>query len=270
MSAELPALVSAEVLREVADALKARGRAMGALAKAVEAGTPRAIATAHQKLAATPLPADPVPEVGAWLEAERTSRRQRLASELRAGCDAAGIEARVEARSPLRLRVVPFSLEVDVDADTAVLGFGRAELCAVRADAALILEAHAALVRELGARPVRRVHSELRQAWHLAGGRAGAPWVTLAAVRSALCWVRQSPSFHRRPSASRFAELPRAAFLFDLHRLRAAGALAQDGWRLGLGTAAAGSMKDRDAVFWVEDGQGRGQWHHTLRFTPED
>jgi hypothetical protein len=269
MSTELPPLVSAAELREAAEALRVRARALGALAKAVEAGAPRSIAAAHEKLAAAPLPADPGPQLGAWVEAERSSRRRRLATELRAGCDAAGIEARVEARAPLRLRVVPFSLEVDVDADRAVLGFGRAELRTVRADAGAVLEAHGALQEELGARPVEQVHEELRQAWRLASGSPEAPWVTLAAVRSALCWVRQSAAFHRRPTAGRFTELPRAVFLFELHRLRAAGALAQSGWRLGLGTAAAGSMKDRDAVFWVEDGQGRGQWHHTLRFTRE-
>ncbi len=268
MSSPLPPLPAAAALLDAAEALRARAKALVALAGVVEDAVPAKVAAAHARVEAAPgANLRPEAAVAAWLEAEAQGRRARLAAELRAGCDARGIDASVLTRAPLTLRVAPFHLAVDVDADTAELGFGRAPLGQCRADAAEILALHGALLDGARATALPALHAQLRTAWTRAGGGRDGQWVPLAEVFSALAWLRQPARFHRAPSARSFVDYPRAAFVFDLWRLREGRLLDHAGWRLGLGTAAGDSMRDRSQVFWLEDAQGRGQWHHTLRFT---
>ncbi len=254
-----------------AQQLKDRSKALQGLSRAVVDGAPAGIAAATARLVAC------APEQGAsqlhdqlgqWIEAESSSRRLRLATALRRACDAQGLEARVVQKQPLELRVAPFSVVVDVDADTAWLCFGREKLRRCRALATEIMACHQALQDDLNPpeRAPEHFHGLLREAWRRVCGPRPA-WVPLHEVWVEVALLTQPAGFRASPSQRKFVDYARGAFIFDMWKIRRDRALEQGGWRLEVGTAAGDSMRDRKAVFWLEDDRGVGQWHHTLHFS---
>jgi len=257
--------VALDALRERQRALKG---ALDALDKALVSGKPAAIAKAAGRLGE----ADP-PELGELrdaldsdLRAERAARGPTLAAALKRACESEGIGLAVLTRSPLELRLPPLGVQVDLEADRADLVFGRQRLARVGARADEILDARRAALAELEGKdwdPVAFL-GRVFEAWRALSPRGD--WVELSEVFPRLAWLRQGSAFHKEPSARNFVPWSRAGFCYDLHRLRRDRCLNHDGWRLSLGPATGGSTRDKKRVFWLEDADGRGQYHLTLRF----
>ena len=194
--------------------------------------------------------------------------RARLAQGLRAACAEAGLSLRVEGQAPLRLRIDPIVVDVDLDKNLAVLRFAEHELGRCPAQAAAILGARAAALQALegpGWDPVHW-HRQLRAIWSELGGG----WQDLVAALPRLCFRLQGPGFLHDPRAEAFLPYPRARFAFDLRRLRRDRALAADGHRLCIAPATGGSLRDKNDVLMIEDADGRAQWHRSFTFVPEE
>ena len=194
--------------------------------------------------------------------------RARLAHGLRAACADAGLSIRVEGQAPLRLRLDPIVVDVDLDKNVAVLRFAEQELGRCPAQAAAILGARAAALHALegpGWDPVHW-HRQLRAIWSELGGG----WQDLVAALPRLCFRLQGPHFLHDPRAEAFLPYPRARFAFDLSRLRRDRALTADGHRLCVAPATGGSLRDKNDVLMIEDADGRAQWHRSFTFVPEE
>lgn len=209
----------------------------------------------------------------AWLRSERDGRRRRLAETIRGKCKKQGIRLLVLTKEPLEIRLPPLSVRIDLEKVRAAVLFGRVEIGSAVAAATEILKARDKALKALERRKwsPRTFHRELRTAWGAAGRRLGRAdgWIELAEVLPELAFRVQGPGWRFDPTPKNLTPYGKAQFLYDLHRLRAAGALAHDGWRLALGPATGASTRDKRKVFWVEDGEGRGSYHLTLRFTRE-
>lgn len=267
---ELPGLDAGEV-SDAADRARGLAKALDGLAKALEPLQParasKALARAQE--AAEVGPSEVLAAVGRGLAAEAAERGPRLSAELRRRCEAEGIGLAVVTRQPLELRLPPLGVSVDLERDRADLTFGRERLARVGARADEILAARAEALAELeeGEWDPRAYLFDLYRAWRRCSPRGD--WVELVDALPELVLLRQGEAWRREPSARNFRPYSRARFAYDLHRLRRDRALAIDGWRLSLGPATGGSTADKKRVLWLEDAQGRGQYHLTLRFTRE-
>lgn len=194
--------------------------------------------------------------------------RIHLSRTLRAACAEAGLPLRVEGQAPLRLRVDPIVVDVDLDANRALLRFAEQPLARCAAEAGAILAARAAALAELEgpAWDPLALHRALRETW----AELGPGWQPLRAALPRLCWRMQPPAFLRDPQADAFVPYPRARFAFDLVRLRRARALSAEGWRLCVAPATGSGARDKDEVLLLEDPEGGGQWHRSFCFVPEE
>lgn len=264
-------LPTPDELRRSAALAKNRAAALDGLARAGE--SPAALAKAL--VALDGLEADD-PTLGdrvrAWLEEEREGRAERLSSGLREGCARDGLTLAVVGRDPLELRLPPVAVQVDLAGGKARVLFARELLGTCDAGPDAILAERVAAVAELeaGDWDAPAYVALLHRAWLRAGGELRGDWVELTEVHPEMAWLRQSAAFRLDPVASRYAAYPRARFAYDLWRLRRDRCLAAGGWRLSLGPATGSSTKDKKRVFWLEDDEGRGQYHLTLRFVREE
>jgi hypothetical protein len=261
-------LPRADEVEALAERMRARGKAWSAVGRAIADGAPLPLRRALDRVSLNGDAEESAvfAQIDGWLQREAGDRRLRLAQELRAACDLAGLSARVERRSPLELRVEPFSVEVDVELDRAVLRFARLEVGRARADAAELLSARARALEALDGRPWEPAAfvARLRLAWE----RCGGGWTPIVEVLPELAFLLQPPSFRADPCPATFQPYGRAQLAWDLWRLRRDRALVTGGLRLCLGPATAGTVADRDGVLFLEDPSGHGQWTRTLRFSP--
>lgn len=90
--------------------------------------------------------------------------------------------------------------------------------------------------------------------------------VPLHDIWAILAVLRQSNEFAESGTASSFREYSRAQFCWDIVRLRRCGGLQRGGLRLNLSTATIGTTKNKEQVFWLDDGVGSGQYYLSLWF----
>ena len=90
--------------------------------------------------------------------------------------------------------------------------------------------------------------------------------VPLHDIWAVLAVLRQSEEFTENGAASAFREYSRAQFCWDIVRLRRCGGLQRRGLRLNLSTATIGTTKNKEQVFWLDDGVGSGQYYLSLWF----
>lgn len=265
-------LPAPDALRRAASTLRAQAKALDALAKAASPPSPERLAAALAGLAraGTVDIAGLHAGIADWVGEEKASRRERLTSGLRAGCEAEGIEILKLSQDPLELRLPPLSVRIDVDANEAEILFSQQILATTEAEAGAILAARRKALAELEAEPWdgAAFHELLRKAWTRAAPDGG--WAELVDVLGEVAFLRQPKAFRADPSAKRFVPYSRARFAYDLWRLRRDRRLAQHGLRLTIAAATGASTKDKIRVFWLEDDRGQGQYHLTLRFVREE
>lgn len=267
-------LPSRAQLSELAMALRKRSSALASLARAVEGGSPEALARVLGRFEGVPTGDGTalVEQVRAYLVEEKRSRRRRLAAALRTGCAQVGVDLLVLSQEPLELRLPPVSVRIDTDRNQAQVVFADQVLRRCDANADAILGARGRVVAELegkGWNPGAYLE-HLFEAWRRVRGTGTSDWVEIVDVLPEVAWLRQSKRFRTDPSSSNFSGYPRSQMAYDLWRLRRDRTLAVAGWRLSLGPATGGSTKDKARVLRLEDDRGQGQYHLTLRFVKEE
>jgi len=262
-----------QALDDASRACRARATALAALAAALERGDEARVEAALARVRSAPVAGAEaeVAAVEAWLAASRASRRERFADELRAACEAAGIEILVLGRDPLELRLPPVSVSVDLAAGRAEVRFAGWTVRRAAAEAAAILAARDEAVTWLEGDPWDPVAylALLREAW-LRASRGTETWVELTDVLPEVALLRQGRRFRRDPVTRNYEPYPAVRFAWDLWRLKRDRVLRAHGWRLSLGPATGGSTRDRGRVLLLEDARGQGQYHLTLRFVREE
>ena len=271
-SSPLPPLPTADAIRRAVATLKAQAKALEGLLKVVSPPAPEGLT---KGLAALEKAGDADVAalregVGAWVKAEKESRRERLSGALRAGCEAEGVELLVLSKDPLELRLPPFSARIDVASNKAEILFSHQVLETGTADGAAILAARRRALQAFESEPwdPGAFHALLHKAWLRAAPTGG--WAELVDVLPEVVFLRQPKAFRLDPDARRFVPYARARFAYDLWRLRRDRALTRDGWRLSIAPATGASTKDKKLVYWLEDDRGQGQYHLTLRFVREE
>ncbi|MFM2246069.1 MAG: hypothetical protein RL071_2143 [Pseudomonadota bacterium] len=253
-----------QVLRRADRALRALGAADPAPPRAE-----RALAEALEALVAA------APAAAAWaarLRARAADRRAALAAGLRAGCAEAGLPLRVVTTAPLELRISPLAVVFDEDLEEATLQFARETLARVPAEAGAVLAAHAAAVAALdgsGWDPAARFE-QLRAAWQARGGGWQDLCATLPPPVPPTVDPAGPPAGGAAPVDGVWAVPLRAQLAWDLWRLRRDRALCSGGLRLCLAPATGGAVQHKDVVLMLEDDEGRGQWHRSFTFAPEE
>ena len=206
------------------------------------------------------------------LERRRTLLREKLAPELRAACEAAGLEMRVVRREePVELRIPPFAIEIDRKRGVADVLFAKLPLETGPATPAGILGAREKALRSLGTNFDPAAFFEAcRTAWAGARGAGLGGQGDRVEINSFLPYLAlqfQTKAFGEQPEASRYRGYGRARFAFDLMQLRRAGGLSRDGWRLNLGVATGTTASKKGRSLFVEDEQGNGEFKLTVFFT---
>ena len=264
------ALVQARLI----EAVQARKQELGLLEgviKSLRDGDPGKVARQlDQALLALPTgPAAQVllEELAGVVDDERVSRREGLSRALKDACTRQGVGFRVVAREPLiMLRLAPLAVRLDKDKSYADLLFSGERLETVPAEAEAILDGWRRVVHRLEGEErwdPEAFHHLLWRAWRhslVEEEREQRPdWVEINAVFSMLELLRPRRTEHNR-----------ARFAWDLYRLRRDRRLFDRGWRLVIGAATGASTKDKRRVWWLEDAEGNGQYHLTLKFVPQE
>ena len=216
-----------------------------------------------------------VRQVESWLKLEKDGRRQRLATELRDGCASRGLEMMLISKEPLEIRIPPLGVEIDVEKNKAVVTFGKVPIRDCMAQAGDIFSAHkkALTALERGDWSPESFHAVLVDSWRTATAisrELGDGWVELSSLLPIIALSMQDKRWLRDPTARNFRTYGKAQFLYDLHRMKSAAVLSVGGRRLVLGVATGDTTRDKKRVFWVENGQGSGAYHLTLKFVHEE
>ncbi len=267
-------------LEDEARALKALAAALGPLARPgayAELGKlPGLLDGVEKRVAALPAVAERAAPALAAARAELDERRRRvresLAPELRAACEARGLALRVvRQEEPLELRIPPLAVRVDRQRGSAEILFARQSLANCPADAASILAAREEALAELdGPFDAAAFFDACRTAWRAAlGAGAGGSGerVEMRDFLPQLALRLQKPAFQTEPTARHFTGYPRSRFAWDVLRLRKAGGLSQNGWRMNLGVATGTTAQQKSRSIWLEDEHGDGEFKLTVFFT---
>lgn len=207
------------------------------------------------------------------LQALRQEQRRAFGAALQAAAEAAARPFRRLGENPPEFLVAPFSVLVDPERMEATLAYAREEVARAPAKAPDVLAAVEKAEKELTAKPLppEEEFDLLVAAWRAAlaiEGRPPGERVDLAEVLPQAALLRQGRRFREDPQREAFAPYPKARFLFDLARLRAARLLERNGLRLDLGTATGDSTKKKGRVFFLAEADGSGQYYLTIRFVP--
>ena len=207
-------------------------------------------------------------------ELERSFRR-----EFKGLAAQKGWRVSVIGQEPLELQLGPFTLRPQWREGLADLYYARLPL---RSQLPLvserILEVAASESQLLngGELPEELFQSQffaaLWQSYRLAlynGRQSLGARVPLRQIWPLMALARQGSEF-QKAQGGEFREYTRLQLAWDIARLRQGGGLARGGWRLYLGTATIGATKNKDQVFWLEDGVGRGQYYLSLWFQRQE
>lgn len=271
-------LPSPDELLRLSRILANQSKGIKTLARAVTAREPQKLAKAAESLAKAgdASVTRVIEETRAWIDAEKTGRRERLSTALRAACAIDGSEPDVRmvviTKDPLEVRLAPLAAVIDIEHDLVELKFGQVTVATCRAASDELLAARRTAIEALNGRGWEAAahHRLLRRTWSRLRAESGNEWIELADVLPELALLRQPKAFRADPTGKRFVAYPKANFIYDLWRLRRDRSLLVDGWRLSLGPATGTSAKDKQRVFFVEDEAGQGQFQLTLRFVREE
>ena len=202
----------------------------------------------------------------------RVRMRKELGRRIKEACQAQGLRLKVVSREdPVELRIPPFAVRLDLEAGKAQLLFAKQEVdtCAAQADA--ILRAHRALAKRwTDAFDPKEFFARCLAAYRMGLAVQGGKWgdrLELTGFLGHLATRMQSPAFAVNPTAANYRGYSRGQFAFDVHLLRAARALQQDGKRLNFGVATGTAATQKKRVIYLEDDLGQGEYKLNVYFT---
>ena len=199
--------------------------------------------------------------------------RRGLGIELKGACESAGLGFRVVSREdPVEVRIPPLLLRLDFRRGQADLLFAREIVASTRPDAPAILAAHQTACRKLDTAFVpEEFFDECISAYRAALAATGRPFGDRLEILDFLPYFaisRQSKRFRASPSKETFVPYGKARLAFDVLRLRRAGVLARNGFRINFGVATGTTATQKARVIYLEDEQGDGEYKLTIFFTP--
>ncbi|MBI4816704.1 MAG: hypothetical protein HY791_10625 [Deltaproteobacteria bacterium] len=242
--------------------------------KRVQAALDKARASVPDGSAAITYVAEPFAQIETFLREEPQRIRDELGRGLKDACAAHGLSFRIVSREdPIEVRIPPFSVTLDFSKGRAVFRFARLEIGQCAASRDEILETHGELAKSFGPPfEAGKFFDQCRRAYlsaAIAEGRRDGDRLELAEFLPYLAIQRQSKAFCVSPESSAFKGYSRAQFAFDVMRLREAGGLSRNGFRLNLGVATGTSATDRSRSLYIEDAEGNGEYKISVFFTAE-
>jgi hypothetical protein len=209
-----------------------------------------------------------------------TPHRERLRAQTRAavlsGLSQQGLEVSLLAETPITLLVAPLTVELDIEAAKARVMYAREVVSECAPDVAAIVKARQAAMDDIRK---RASSSELffgaaHQAYKtvlMARGLREGERVDLVDLLGPLALLDPGVDEWRKLGAGKgFAPYPRFLLAYQLQRLRREGLLTHAGLRLELGTATAGSTKNKKNVLFIPTTPAEGQYYLSLRFLPTE
>ncbi|MBM3461636.1 MAG: hypothetical protein FJX76_06000 [Armatimonadetes bacterium] len=262
---------------------RAVGKAVKDVARAFQAGESAKALAALQKLEKSTLPSPEMTErlksftgqVKAHLDEEDRRLKFYLAKHMRDAAAHVGMEVGMLTTDPPEFRLGPLTALFDLSRRSASVRYARLELEKVAATPEAVLEAcrRGILALEGKGFDAERYFHVLLDAYKVRLTRTNQPMgsrVELADLLAEIAFSMQSERFYDDPQRENFVPYSRVQFAYDLARLRRAGKLSHQGLRLALGSATAGTTKQKSRVLYIEDERGNGQYYLTLWFsTPE-
>lgn len=198
--------------------------------------------------------------------------RRGLGVELKGACERAGLGFRVVSREdPVEVRIPPLLLRLDFRRGQADLLFAREVVGSTRPEAAAILTAHQTACRKLDTAFVpEEFFDECISAYRAALAAAGQPFGDRLEILDFLPYLaiaKQSKRFRASPAKENFTPYGKGRLAFDVLRLRRAGVLSRNGFRINFGVATGTTATQKARVIYLEDEQGDGEYKLTIFFT---
>jgi len=277
------------LIQQANDAADQVGRALKAIAKTLQElsrkealGDVAVVMGALQKLEKAQPPEGPLK---AAVQALNTALKSHLAEEerrlrfhfgrdLREAATRAGVAFAPLTSDPPEFRLAQLTVAVDLPRRTAVLRYARNDLAKVSLQPDAILDAMQRQLVQLEGKSfdATEFFEQVLQAYQIRLHRVQQAFgarIDLVELLPEIAFIRQGTSFLEDPQRDNFVPYSRVQLSYDLARLRRAGKLSHRGFRLGLGSATAGSTKQKNRVLYLEDERGTGQWYLSVRFTRE-
>lgn len=262
--------------------LKAASKPLQDLSRKDALGDVNVLVASLQKLEKFELPQGPLKDsiaalnvaLKSHLAEEERRLRFHFGRDLREAATAAGVQFAPLTSDPPEFRLGLFTLAVDLARRSGVLRYARTDLTKVSLQPGSILEEmqrqHAML--EGKSFDPAQFFEQVLQAYQVRLHRLQQPAgarVDLIDLLAEIAFIRQGAAFMEDPQRDHFVPYSRVQLAYDLARLRRAGKLSHRGLRLGLGSATAGTTKQKSRVLYLEDERGNGQWYLSIRFTRE-
>jgi len=208
----------------------------------------------------------------AFLREQERGRPLYFGRSLREAAEAQGVAFSVLTSEPPEYRLDPFTVGADFRQGSAELRYARLPVCEVDLDPDLLLKARVKMLEALQTAdfsPEAFFDRLLGAYRRVLGGRAMGERVNLVDLLPEVAFLGQSDRFRKDPSRDHFQPYGRVRLAWDLARLRRSGTLSRKGLRLGLGSATMATTRNKDAVLFLEDEAGRGQYYLSLWFAPD-
>ena len=212
-------------------------------------------------------------EVVARLTARKEQLKAGARSEILGELTREGLEVSLLTEAPLTVLVAPLTVELDLDAAATKVMYAREVVAECKADARSIIAARQQAMDHIRERSLdSQVFFDVaRHAYAIAltarGLREGER-VDLVDLLGPLAMLTLDIGEWRKSPKQGFAPYPRYLLAYQLQRLRRDGVLARGGLRLDLGTATAGSTKNKRDVLFIPTTPTEGQYYLSVRFAP--
>jgi hypothetical protein len=206
------------------------------------------------------------------LVAGKKRHRSSTGRKLKEACTAAGLKLKVISREePVELRIPPLAVRLNFDHGQAEFLFAKEPLGSCPVTPEDIIHNHARIVRGLEgafepAEYFERCYEAYRMGLVVTGGKRG-DRLELNEFLGHLAARLQPKKFLVNPVSGNYRGYSRGQFAYDVHRLRAARGLQQNGRRLNFGVATGTAASKKSRVIYMEDEYGQGEYKLNIFFT---
>ncbi|MDF1838960.1 MAG: hypothetical protein P1V35_13900 [Planctomycetota bacterium] len=206
------------------------------------------------------------------LVAGKKRHRSSTGRKLKEACATAGLKLKVISREdPVELRIPPLAVRLNFDHGQAEFLFAKEPLGSCPVTPEDIIQNHTRIVRSLDsafepAEFFERCYEAYRMGLVVQGGKRG-DRLELNDFLGHLAARLQPKKFLVNPVSGNYRGYSRGQFAYDVHRLRQARGLQQNGRRLNFGVATGTAASKKTRVIYMEDEYGQGEYKLNIFFT---
>ncbi len=206
------------------------------------------------------------------LVAGKKRHRSSTGRKLKEACATAGLKLKVISREdPVELRIPPLAVRLNFDHGQAEFLFAKEPLGTCPVTPEDIIQTHTRIVRGLDnafdpAEFFERCYEAYRMGLVVNGGKRGER-LELNDFLGHLAARLQPKKFLVNPVSGNYRGYSRGQFAYDVHRLRLARGLQQNGRRLNFGVATGTAASKKTRVIYMEDEYGQGEYKLNIFFT---